>query len=297
MTARPSRILGAMVLAAALVAATVALVLARPWRADDPAPPSGASTERLVAVNGHRLNLICAGTGSPTVVYDAGLGDSSPSWERVLDRSSADVRRCAYDRLGNGGSDPAAGPRSVLDATADLQGLLTAAGERPPYVLVSHSIAGLVHRYYANQHPDEVAGLVMVDTAPDDWDLHNGITVFRSGGESLDVAAAAAALRATDDLGRRPVVVVEAARTSEISQAADFPAYWRAAQRALAGRSADSVLVVAGNSNHNVPASQPDLVVAAVAMVTEAVQRGTGLTDCGSSTLPARGGVCQPPVT
>jgi pimeloyl-ACP methyl ester carboxylesterase len=280
--------------AVAVVLAAAVLLVVRPWADDGPATTPSATAERFVEANGHRLYLTCRGAGSPTVLLDAGLGDGQSAWDRVWSRArDLPVRVCAYDRAGVGGSDAADGAGSITAAAQDLHALLAAAGERPPYVLVSHSIAGLIHRYYTTVHGDEVAGLVMVDTAPDDWDLHNGLSVFTGGGEPLDVGEAAAALRRSDDLGDRPVVVIEAARTSEISQAPGFPAYWSAAQRHLAGLSTDSILVVA-DSNHGVPASQPELVVGAVHMVVAAVRDGTPLPACASSELGALNGQCAP---
>jgi pimeloyl-ACP methyl ester carboxylesterase len=280
---------------AAMVAVVVALVLVQPWGGGDGTRPASGPVERLVSVNGQALYLSCQGEGARTVVFDAGLGDSHRVWAGVIDKVGDGVRVCAYDRRGVGDSEAGDSPvSSIVDAAGDLRALLAGAGIEPPYVLVSHSIAGLIHRYYAKVYPAEVSGLVMVDTAPDDWDQYRGRTVFRGGGESLDVAAAAVALRASDDLGQRPVVVVEAARTSEISQAEGFAEYWRQAQQALAARSTNSMLVVAADSNHSVPASQPDLVAAAVDLVVDAVGSGVALPTCASSGLAAVRGECQP---
>jgi pimeloyl-ACP methyl ester carboxylesterase len=157
---------------------------------------------------------------------------------------------------------------------------------------VSHSIAGLIGRQYTQRYPGEVAGLVMVDTAPDDWDIYNGQGVFTSGGESLDITEVAGALRASGQLGDRPVVVVKAARTSEISPAPEFAGYWESAQRRLAGLSTNSMYVVAANSNHGVPASQPALVRAAIDLVVRAARSGDALPACAASTLPPLGGTC-----
>ena len=81
-------------------------------------------------------------------------------------------------------------------------------------MLVGHSIAGLIGRHYTKSYPAEVSGLVMLDTAPDDWDQYNHKSVFTSSGESLDIGEVAASLRAADPLGDRPVVVVRAARST-----------------------------------------------------------------------------------
>jgi hypothetical protein len=286
---------GAVVAATAAALAVVGAFVVFTLRADRAQERPDAAVSSRVVVDGHELFITCRGSGSPAVILDAGLGDGHRAWDRVLGgEERRDVRVCAYDRWGIGDSEPYTGDgaREIGDATADLHALLGAAGVRPPYVLVSHSIAGLIGRHYVQRYPGEVKGLVMVDTAPDDWDLHNGRAVFTSGGESLDIAEAAAALRASDDLGDRPVVVVKAARTSEISTAPEFAGYWQAAQQRLAGLSTNSMYVVAGNSNHGVPASQPAVVNGAIDLVLHSVRTGERLPACGTSSLPPLGATC-----
>jgi pimeloyl-ACP methyl ester carboxylesterase len=120
---------------------------------------------RLVDVGGHRLHLNCTGTGSPTVVLESGLGGSSPLWARISAATAGTTRVCAYDRAGTGWSDNAAGPRDSVGITSDLHRLLAVAGERGPYVLAGHSTGGVYVMTYASRYPDEVAGLVLLDSA------------------------------------------------------------------------------------------------------------------------------------
>jgi hypothetical protein len=87
-------------------------------------------------------------------------------------------------------------------------------------------------------------------------------------------------------------VVVKAARTSEISGAPEFAAYWQTAQRHLVDRSTNAMYVVATDSNHGVPASQPTLVRAVIDLVVHAAQRGERLPACAASPLPPLGGTC-----
>lgn len=119
---------------------------------------------RLYDVGGHRLHLNCSGSGGPTVVLENGLGETSPSWTRITAEVSRTVRVCAYDRAGQGWSDDAAGPQDGLAVAADLHTLLERAGEAGPYVLVGHSAGGTYVMTYAAQYPDEVAGMVLLDS-------------------------------------------------------------------------------------------------------------------------------------
>ena len=123
---------------------------------------------RLIDVGGFRLNLRCAGHGTPTVVFDAGLGDWSAAWSTVQPSIASRTRTCSYDRAGNGLSDAGPFPRTSSRIATELQTLLLRAGERPPYVLVGHSFGSLNMRLFADRHLDEVAGIVLVDGSHED---------------------------------------------------------------------------------------------------------------------------------
>jgi len=118
----------------------------------------------LYDVGDHRLHLNCSGSGSPTVVLANGLGESSLIWSRITADVSRTSRVCAYDRAGQGWSDDATGAQDGLAVAADLHGLLERAGENGPYVLVGHSAGGAYSMTYAAQYPDEVAGMVLLDS-------------------------------------------------------------------------------------------------------------------------------------
>jgi pimeloyl-ACP methyl ester carboxylesterase len=117
----------------------------------------------LIDVGGYRLHIQCVGAGSPTVVLDAGLSGSSLDWSLVQPSLGRTTRVCAYDRAGMGWSDPGPQPRTPRQIADELHTLLTNAGIAGPYVLVGHSLGGKNVRLFALQHPDEVAGMVLVD--------------------------------------------------------------------------------------------------------------------------------------
>lgn len=120
-----------------------------------------------VKVDGHRLNLVCMGSGRPVVLLDAGLGDWSPSWIPIQSRLASRTTVCAYDRAGYGFSDPAFSPRTAGTNARELHDLLHAANLPAPYVLAAHSYGGLDVLAFAEMYRPDVAGLVLVDgTAP-----------------------------------------------------------------------------------------------------------------------------------
>ncbi|HHY55514.1 MAG TPA: alpha/beta fold hydrolase [Chloroflexi bacterium] len=118
---------------------------------------------QLVDVGGHRLHLHCMGEGSPTVILEAGWGSFSSDWSLVQPLMASQTRVCAYDRAGSGWSDVGPLPRTPERIATELHTLLHNAGESGPFVLVGHSLGGRYVRMYAALHPDEVAGLVLVD--------------------------------------------------------------------------------------------------------------------------------------
>ena len=114
---------------------------------------------------GRRLNFYCVGSGSPTVVFEQGGEGFISNWSKVQPAASALTRTCFYDRAGFGWSDPPDRPVTGLAVTDDLRALLRNAGAEGPFVLVGHSIGGFYATLYADRFPDEVAGLVLVDSA------------------------------------------------------------------------------------------------------------------------------------
>lgn len=133
-------------------------------------PPPG----QLVDVGGYRLHLYCIGEGSPTVVLESGSGGKGViAWSLVQKQMAAvsHARVCSYDRAGFGWSDPdpADKPRSSLLVAQTLHTLLRNAAVESPYVPVGHSSGGLHVRNFAYQYPEEVAGMVLLDSITENY--------------------------------------------------------------------------------------------------------------------------------
>lgn len=277
-------------------------------------PPAVPATSAVVTANtapvsgvfdvgGRGLYLACEGQGAPTVVLEAGLGGWSEDWAAVLPALTELTRVCAYDRAGLGQSDPPRlRPRTSLDVALDLHALLQAAGEAGPYVLVGHSMGGYHVRVYAGEYPDEVAGVVLVDSShpdqaqafldalPDDGsaviaDIRQGIEASYSdpgrNPEDLDVATSAELVRGSGDLGDRPLVVVTANQAGNqsgegvpdtVDEALDTA--WLRLQAELVGLSTRGTQVVATHGGHLVPTDAPEVVIEAVREVVEKVREG-----------------------
>jgi pimeloyl-ACP methyl ester carboxylesterase len=119
-------------------------------------------------VGGHRLHVVCGGAGGPGVLFESGIAASSVSWALVLPEIAKFTTTCAYDRAGFAFSDVSSSPRTFGRILEDLSGVLAHAGMRHPCVLVGHSFGSLIVRGYAARHPDNVAGIVMIDP-PTEW--------------------------------------------------------------------------------------------------------------------------------
>jgi pimeloyl-ACP methyl ester carboxylesterase len=129
-------------------------------------PPTQTSN-----VGNSEIAWVRTGVAPVTVVFQSGLGDGMSPWSAVIDRLPPTVATFAYDRPGYGTSRPApATPRSPCDVAQELHEALAAAGVRPPYLLVGHSIGGQYQYAYARLFPQEVAGMLLLDpTHPDHW--------------------------------------------------------------------------------------------------------------------------------
>lgn len=127
-------------------------------------PPLGT----LLDVGGHRLHIQCAGAGRPTVVLETGALAMSALWGGVQPEVAVHTRVCSYDRAGLGWSEPGPKPRDALHIASELRTLLRNADETPPYVLVGHSFGGLLIRVYTDQYPEDVVGLLLLDSSHPD---------------------------------------------------------------------------------------------------------------------------------
>ncbi len=119
---------------------------------------------QLIDVGGHRLHLNCTGSGSPTVVLEPGGGNTSANMGWIAPAVARGTRVCVYDRAGRGWSEPADTPQDAAQIATDLHTLLQRGRVPGPYVLAGHSFGGQYAQTFAARYPDEVAGMVLVDS-------------------------------------------------------------------------------------------------------------------------------------
>ncbi len=139
----------------------------------------GPAPGRLVDIGGRRIHLHCAGTGSPTVILEAGASSFAIDWSLVQPEVATSTRVCSYDRAGSGWSDARPDVETPTRVIQDLRRALDTAGEKPPYVMVGASRGGLFVRLFHATYPDDVAGMVLVDPSSEDrlFTMFNGNAV------------------------------------------------------------------------------------------------------------------------
>jgi pimeloyl-ACP methyl ester carboxylesterase len=142
--------------------------------ATDPQP-----TGQLISIGNRKLHIHCTGTGSPTVVVENGGAAFSFDWALVQAEVARFTRICTYYRAGYAWSDPGPEFDTFDQATHDLHLLLTNADVRGPYVLVGHSLGGMLIRFYQAKYPNDVVGMVLVDSSHEDSLQHVGLKVVR----------------------------------------------------------------------------------------------------------------------
>jgi pimeloyl-ACP methyl ester carboxylesterase len=135
-----------------------------------PADAVYARPGQLVDAGGFRLNLYCIGSGSPTVVFDSGWEDWAPAWSKVQPEIAKWTRACSYDRAGAGFSEPGPMPRTSVRIADELHTALHNAGIDAPYILAAAAFGGDNMRVFAARYMPEVAGLVMIDADPDEFE-------------------------------------------------------------------------------------------------------------------------------
>lgn len=257
----------------------------------------------LVAIGGGRsLYLNCVGSGSPTVVLEAGFGGDAYNWLAVQPQLGRITRTCAYDRAGLGNSLPLPGVHDAREEISDLQRLLGHAHIYPPYVLVGHSYGGLLVRLFAQAHEKEVGGIVLVDAMGRDqtrrmlaiWPASEAQALRRSMNsavrDGVDLAAGEALASRVRTLGHTPLAVITAGKhdaewghhvPARLAHA--FDQLWTTMQDELAALSTDHLHVIALRSDHFVQSSdgQPLVVILAVRAVVLAAREHQRLPPCG----------------
>jgi pimeloyl-ACP methyl ester carboxylesterase len=151
--------MGLVALAGIVIVAGISFEQWSRWSVSRDFEPVG----QLIEIDGGKMHLNCSGKGTPTVVFESGLGDSSVSWIEIQPEIAKTTRVCSYDRAGRLWSERRQEPVTAVGTAARLHKLLRAASVAPPYVMVGHSLGGQLIMVFADQYPQDVSGVVLVD--------------------------------------------------------------------------------------------------------------------------------------
>jgi pimeloyl-ACP methyl ester carboxylesterase len=255
-------------------------------------------------IGSHRLHINCMGEGSPTVIIDTGLGDDSSDWQTILQQSAPITKTCIYDRSGYGWSDYGPRPRNSRRIAYELGLLLDEANISPPYILVGHSFGGFNLRLFAASHPDDIAGLILVESShelqyerlniklPLPYKGRRNIVIvaketentadsnkpqilrdhaYRTAGE--EIAALYQSARQVQLYGKIPTVPLMVISRGKAEWSGDINAQhreriWIELQQDLMRLSPLSQHIVANNSGHDIPRQQPEIIIEAILQVT-----------------------------
>ncbi len=232
-------------------------------------------------IGDRQLFYTSTGSGIPTVIFEAGLGDTSEIWVKVQPVIAEHTQTFSYDRAGLGQSDPAPKPRTSQDTVDDLKLLLTGAHISPPYILVGHSFGGMIVRLFASQHPEDVVGMVLVDATHEDRTSEfekvlSEELIVRNRAYLVDPSRNSETLDRikSDEQARNarmqfdfPLVVLSRGLPDEASDvwpSADLQRVEQDLQRELLKLSPNSSLVIAEKSGHFIQRDQSELVIEAI---------------------------------
>jgi pimeloyl-ACP methyl ester carboxylesterase len=132
--------------------------------------PTPGPTGQMYDIGGFSLHLDCRGeaSGKPTLIIESGAGTPALSYHWLMEKLQTDLRICSYDRSGLGYSELGGTPRDPDTVSHELHALLAAADIPPPYLLAGHSLGGPYIRVFEDNYPNEVAGLIFIDSSHPD---------------------------------------------------------------------------------------------------------------------------------
>ncbi len=267
---------------------------------------SQASSDRMVKIGSHRLQIHQEGNGSPTIVIDAGVGDQLEKLKPLQERLAVITRVITYNRAGYGQSEVGPLPRDSGREAEELKILLKKASIPEPYVLVGHSLGALNVQVFASKYPKVVAGLVLLDPPPlsfilrQEWAELAGMAeqittewqaIADSAAKSTDAqektksaffrmiasehremfGQTAKLISAISTFGDKPLIVIASGRPNPaFGEAAEkFQQYWVEQSRKLSGKSTHGKFILAEGASHYLYVDVLELVAGSILSIVQ----------------------------
>ena len=247
---------------------------------------SAAEASGIFTVDDYHLAYVCSGTGSPSIFLETPSGRTAEeSFSLIFDDIASTNRVCRFDRLGLGDSDPVPPGlnQTVRDYAHELRQLIQMVPPDEDIVLVGYYFGGLVARYYAACYPSHVRGLLLIDAAHEnwiremkeqmsaaDWEKMQGILDWFLENRGHNYWDSQSEMDSAPPLDEAlPIRIIsrgkdfQRIRLAEISEEGfriynDLHNQYQEAQESL---TKETARVIAADSEHYIPESEPQLVV------------------------------------
>jgi len=257
--------------------------------------------DRKVDFNEYYIHMKETGKGKPTVIIEAGLGSGYDAYDTLHSTVSSFTKVVSYDRPGLGESSKSPNPRTLPNYIIELRLLLQKENIDPPYILVGHSLGGLIMRYYANKHSNEVAGLVLIDCIPEGWFNYIMSTHSKEEIEELNKVIdpeindskgvikeewqefqnnceLIKGIQLSKDI---PIRVLTAVQYGEDQKALGYHPedmqVWAQMQANFMSNSIDADQIITDKSGHSIQLSEPKLIIDAIKELIEINRKGNNI--------------------
>ncbi|MCM3164730.1 alpha/beta fold hydrolase [Metabacillus litoralis] len=231
--------------------------------------------EMLIKINDFHLyaKLVGKNNGKPTIVMDAGYGDYSKAWDSVISELSLLTDVLIYDRAGLGKSALSSRPRTSREMIKELRELVKRTKIKLPFILVGHSFGGVNARMYATEYTNDVCGLILVDSTPEDYRERFLPTMsdefqeaynkqFVHEGNYDEFMESLKQLKESRSLLNVPLSVLSAGKKAHYTK--ESQELWNEMQREILDISSNGELIIAENSAHYIQNDEPEVIVDAV---------------------------------
>ena len=226
---------------------------------------------KYLTINHTRIYAVTYGAG-PVVIFESGLGDGIGVWSKVAPNIAQDARVVLYDRAGIEKSsflEKKTQAHTAQMVVNNLQVLLKELHLSPPYILVGHSLGGLYMQFFAREFPNEVKGVVLVDSMSPYQKLHDPLPKKKVYyyAEALGISTSENQVRHAAPFPNVPLIVLSATIHGKPGGLYNSPAnkkQWAKWQAQLASMSTKSQHITANRTGHLLQQARPWLVIAAI---------------------------------
>jgi pimeloyl-ACP methyl ester carboxylesterase len=241
----------------------------------------------MIDIGGYSLKVNCYGKGTPTVIFESGLGDDNGVWTLVQPEISNNARTFSYDRAGLRNSDTGDLPRTSLDQVHELHTVLNKAKGKTPYIIVAHSIGGYNARLFAGTYPKEVSGIIFVDCSHENQFEDR---VNRSSSKEIEIAKSqligeeqtfdellisakqVKEIRKKDSLRNIPIIILTADHKGE-EPSSITEEIWLNYQNDLVSLSDYSKHIIVKDSSHYIQNDKPQVVIDAIKVIVNGMSK------------------------